>query len=425
MPAVKNALMQIYKQQNVRCVICLTGGGGYVASQLLGVCGASSTLLELTIPYHRESLANYLNVSSSVLDDIGYCTHETSEILALKCLERGRSIVDMEDAAKCIGIGCSAAIVAGEPKKGEHRAYLTICSKDGMESYKLLLAKGTRSRSEEDECVGKLIVLAMAKAAKLDPLLQEKILYPFGEGDSLTQVSKKSFTTRESLQALAHGGRINNLVYLPKFNGGFDVFRDMPLSSMLVVPGSFNPVHAGHEQLALAAQSVLERKQGQVFPAIFEISIANADKGAVDVDEIQLRVEQFMTADVVKCGPWNVAVTKAALFVDKAKLFPSSTFVIGADTAWRLVDKKYYDNSEMKMTLSLSAIANAGCSFIVAGRFDEKTSFPSSIAPTPRYVSAAEVIEKLPPFFQSMFTPIEESDFRNDISSSQLRAQMS
>jgi hypothetical protein len=51
-------------------------------------------------------------------------------------------------------------------------------------------------------------------------------------------------------------------------------------------------------------------------------------------------------------------------------LFPSTTFVIGADTAERLVAPKYYGDDEARMHVALEEIANLGSSFLVAVRID-------------------------------------------------------
>lgn len=45
-------------------------------------------------------------------------------------------------------------------------------------------------------------------------------------------------------------------------------------------------------------------------------------------------------------GRWHVILSRAALFLEKARLFPNTKFIVGLDTALRVLDKKYYSNSE-------------------------------------------------------------------------------
>ncbi len=71
--------------------------------------------------------------------------------------------------------------------------------------------------------------------------------------------------------------------------------------------------------------------------------------------------------------PW-VFPSQAPLFTIKSKLFPKSTFVIGYDTAIRLVMGKYY-GGEVPMLLEMTAMRNRGCSFLVAGRLDAQSAF--------------------------------------------------
>src|SRR5947208_570464 len=101
-----------------------------------------------------------------------------------------------------------------------------------------------------------------------------------------------------------------------------------PLPAALL-PGSFNPLHHGHTGLAAAAAAHLG------VPVAFELSLANVDKPELDPDEAARRVAQF-------AGVGPVWVTRAATFAAKADLFPGAAFVLGWDTAARLIDPRYY-----------------------------------------------------------------------------------
>src|SRR5262249_43204035 len=97
----------------------------------------------------------------------------------------------------------------------------------------------------------------------------------------------------------------------------------------LLLPGSFNPMHAGHLLLALVAEEIAQQ------PLAFEISITNVDKPPLDGKTVRHRLAQF-------AGKAPVELTRAPTFLEKSRLFPRTTFVIGADTAGRLVAAKYY-----------------------------------------------------------------------------------
>ena len=92
-------------------------------------------------------------------------------------------------------------------------------------------------------------------------------------------------------------------------------------------------------------------------------------------------------------------------------MFPKTTFVIGADTAERLVAPKYYGDDEIQMHVALEEIGNSGASFLVAVRVDAgaRVRTLSDIAVPRRYVD--------------LFSEIPEHRFRFDTSSSEIRAR--
>ncbi len=162
----------------------------------------------------------------------------------------------------------------------------------------------------------------------------------------------------------------------------------------VVFPGSFNPLHDGHTTLAEVAARVLGR------PVAFELSTANVDKPDLPGDEVQRRLAQFR-------GYAPVWVTRAATFAQKAELFPAATFVVGFDTAMRLVDPKYYGD-ELRRDAALRALCDRGCRVLVGGRV---------VGEAFRVWDAAVVGEA----FRELFTVLGEGDFRRDLSSTELR----
>ena len=163
-----------------------------------------------------------------------------------------------------------------------------------------------------------------------------------------------------------------------------------------VLPGSFNPRHAGHVGLAAAAAEILG------VAVHFELSAVNVDKPALTADEIRRRIVQF-------AGQGTVELTRAPTFLEKARLLPGVTFVVGADTAERLVAARYYGGTEAQMHAALDEMIALGVRFLVAARRDA----------TGHVSTLAEIA--VPPRFATMFTQIPENRFRVDVSSTELR----
>lgn len=85
---------------------------------------------------------------------------------------------------------------------------------------------------------------------------------------------------------------------------------------------------------------------------------------------------------------------------------------LGWDTAVRIVMPKYYGGSETGMVLVFRDIQHAGCSFLVAGRVDDKGDG--------QFKGLQDIA--LPAEVAGLFAGIPEDKFRSDISSTALRA---
>jgi hypothetical protein len=106
-----------------------------------------------------------------------------------------------------------------------------------------------------------------------------------------------------------------------------------------------------------------------------------------------------------------VELTRAPTFLEKSRLFPGVTFVVGADTAERLVAMKYYGHDEDRMLAALEEIGQSGGSFLVAVRVDSGG----------RLLTLRDI--PIPRRFVDLFAEIPEHLFRLDLSSSAIRQQ--
>lgn len=166
---------------------------------------------------------------------------------------------------------------------------------------------------------------------------------------------------------------------------------------LALLPGSFNPLHPGHTTLAAVASARLG------VPVHFELSVKNVDKPELPPEEINKRIGQFATV-----GP--VWVTRAATFIEKAALFPGAAFVVGWDTAVRLIDPAYYRGISQRDS-ALRMMLGVGCRFIVGGRVDDAGAF--------RVWDRDAIADEL----ADLFVVLLETDFRVDVSSRALRAR--
>lgn len=177
------------------------------------------------------------------------------------------------------------------------------------------------------------------------------------------------------------------------------VWRTAPPSttenSTSVLPGAFDPMHLGHRRMVSLATKILGRT------VELELSIENVDKQALTKQIVARRASQIPPS-------YNLWLTRAATFVEKAQRFPETTFIVGADTILRIADTKYYGGIEQARDQAIEELAGFGATFLVFGRLatgDFRTLSQLNL-PHPLHGLCEEVPEAL---------------FREDVSSSELR----
>jgi hypothetical protein len=91
-------------------------------------------------------------------------------------------------------------------------------------------------------------------------------------------------------------------------------------------------------------------------------------------------------------------------------LFPDAIFVVGFDTALRLLDPRYYGGNEESMVQQVRGLAELGCRFLVGGRSDQAGRFWE--------------LHDLPAAskFGELFCPIPRTMFECPLSSTVLRS---
>lgn len=375
MDARLRALIAGLHEAGPRCVLALTGGGSGAAALLLSVPGGSRTILEVLIPYAETSLSEFLGHTPA-----SFCSAETAQRMAQRALDRAGWLAPGQPVA---GIACTASLCSDRPKRGEHRFHLAIQTPARTMMRSLKLHKGARDREAEEQLLDYVLLNAMAEAFGL----RERIEIPLLPDE---EILAQTHPSGDPLTALMDGA----VAALCIERDG--QWRSGGLRPALLLPGSFNPLHHGHCALADSAARQLGGE------GAFELSILNADKPPLSEEEVRRRVAQF-------AGQAPLWLTRAPTFADKAELFPGAVFVVGADTAERIVQPRFYGGSEQQMAEALQRFRSRGCRFLVAGRVNSQGVF------------AALGDLNIPPASRDLFSPIPANLFRCDTSSTRLR----
>jgi hypothetical protein len=300
--------------------------------------------------------------------------------MAMAAFQRARTLSD-DDPRTLRGIGTTASLATTRPKRGAHRIHVAWQSAKITAVASCELTKGERTRDEEEQVATQLILEAVAEACGVD-------------APSWLDSSLRAGVQRRVQQAPAAWtelllGERESLVI-------GDEKPAVPTSRSILFPGAFNPLHEGHERMTGVAAARLGA------PVTLELSIANVDKPPLDFIEISDRLEQLAGR--------RVLLTRAATFVEKARLAPGCVFVVGIDTLARIAEPKYYGADESRRDEAVAAIARQGCRFLVFGRtLKGRFSTLSDLdVPAPLCVLCDEV---------------PEAEFRADLSSTALRGE--
>jgi len=362
-----------------KAALAITGGGSGAVGELLRVPGGSRLLIEAQVPYDERALAAFLGFAPAQA-----CSSDTAIAMARSVRARAASLVPAD--TNLVGLGATAALVSDRPRKGEHRFHIAFANAAGVAHCTGVMAKGRRDRAAEEDLVSRAIVLWLARRCGIAAPSPRSLI------DADEHYTETVVAAAEPIDRLV-AGELDRVTVQP--DGQMMLSAPQPF---VLFPGSFNPIHEGHVSLARVAEELMQQ------PLAFEISVTNVDKPPLAGETVKHRLAQFAWKSPVE-------LTRAPTFVEKSRLFPGTTFVVGADTAERLFGPKYYGDNEARMHMALEEIANSGGSFLVGARLDAAGRLRAlNDIPVPRR-------------YADLFIEIPEHRFRVDTSSSEMRAR--
>ena len=328
-------LVQAIHNTPTKLSLAITGGGSHAVARLLEVPGGSRTLLQACIPYAETAIIRWLGSRPEQ-----FCSPQTARAMAMVAFRQALELEGIESSPA--GVSCTAGLATDRPKAGPHRAHIGVQTLASTRIVSLELEKGARTRLEEEDLLGRVILNAIADCCGL----AERADAPLRSGERI-----------EETKATAPEPRRNLLLGVTEciFEG-----RSNPVTGA-ILSGAFNPMHAGHRQMAEVGRRILG------LPVAIEISITNVDKPPLDYIEIERRLAQFPAEQPV----W---LSRAATFDEKSRLFPCATFLVGSDTLRRIAEPRYYAGDLAACLAALERIAGRGCKFLVFGR-DMGTGF--------------------------------------------------
>ena len=340
-------------------VLHVTGGGSGFLSEMLKEPGASKTILEASIPYSEKSLSELLGGPAEQA-----CSPSTARALAMAAFEKAKSYGVVGN----FGLGCTASLATNREKKGQHRAHWAIQTDNDSFAYSATYSENRKTEEEqlENDLWASLQNALLSEQNQLsENIVSENIKAP-QSWQSLLGEAPYRYTKSES-------------------------------EGLLLLPGSFNPIHQGHEEMLRIAEEISGTK------GALELSIKNAEKPSLDYITLTERLSQLKQHPV-----W---LTNTATFTEKSRLFPNSIFAVGIDTIKRIGEARFYNNDLALMNEAFKELVSNDTKFLVFGRLQNN-----------QFESMEDL--SLPGDLRSLCESVPEEIFRLDLSSTQLRQKI-
>ncbi len=375
-----------------KAVIYVAGGGSEVFPMLLARGGGSASLLAGRILYEPIDFRQALGHDPGRL-----VSPRAAGGLAMAAFRHALAVRGEFAEDQVFGLGATSKLTRG-PGEREGRSHeVHAALQDSRRSTRLsILLPNAVDRAWQERINALILLNLLAEGKGIDasiPLRQDGLALP--PEALLTRSAGVEDCGGPAVEELLVGRR--GWVRLD-LSGGTP--RPEPASLGLLLPGSFRPLHEGHRAMARAAAHLVGR------PCDFEISLTHPEKPALDYLAIRSRLAPFAGLGE------RVVLTTAPTYLEKARLFPACTFVIGHDTALRVVDPRFYGSVPAR-DAALDELERLGARFLVFGRVDTSGTFRDL---TPDQFDGA-----VSGFLARVATPVPGDRFRLDISSSEIR----
>jgi hypothetical protein len=302
--------LRVLLTNNVRLGILGASAGSGLMANLATIPGLTNVLYEAHFPHAKEATSDYLGF----VPDNFVCA-DTALEQAMRAYYRAYQ----PDGKRTIGIGATAAIATNEVHRGDHRVWVGVFSDDYAVVYYARFRKGVGEevRAKDlhacDLLIGEIILRTVGLDVKIE--LPDNVEFtdfmPQCERQAKILLSKRPFFRSD-------GARL----------GWDDMMHDFEASGVGVYPGSFTVPHFGHFGVADA----FTKKYHQ--PVVFAIEVSPPHKDLLPPCEMLKRAKLLKRHHVI--FTWG-----APYYLDKARLFPNTKIILGADAFVGLLDSKW------------------------------------------------------------------------------------
>lgn len=350
------------KEANISLHVVATGGGAGLQQQLWEVPGSSAYLSGASFPYAMEETEELLGFKPD-----SFCSEEAAIDLAsvayMKAFRFG--------GKNPVGLALTASVASEREHRGEHRVHCCVITNEVVRTCKYVLQKGI---GEHQRRLDGGLCDDLGFFTLIDTLRLNNSQFVLPTYFDATEKAYARFFERPFFTA--SGKRLKGL--------------ENP-SGYALMPGSFNPPHEGHFGLANTFRS----KYGK--NVVFEIGSNPPHKKAPTVQELLQRAKMLKGYDTF----FSVDMP---MYLEKARAYPGTPMIVGADTLLRILDPKW----GIDINAMLKELDELDNRFYVVGRLVDN-----------KFVTRDDIVKNyIHPMYHCNF---ESLDGRWDISSTELR----
>lgn len=371
--------------------LTITGGGTGAIGNILREGGMSEYFVGAFVPYSTFQVNGMLRGKPEK-----YCSAQVARQLAISSYMQARE--GNEKSEEIMGVGVTASLhKAGEERPDrENVAYVAFQINNKVFTYTIDLKASTQldspnKREDQEHYLATLI------AAKVKLWLSHGILTDLPNLPEALDVC-------ESLMKVYHT-EFQRVNYATKMSDG---------DKYCLFPGSFNPPHNGHIEMARQAHKLTG------LPVVFELSVLNWEKPIVDPVDLSKRIDNLVPFEN---EPWfgGIVITTNSMMTNKIYSLKPEYVIVGMDTAIRLLNSL----NKWKTRELIEVCSPQDTRFLV---FDRKDWLKSYLEHRETINTAINEDEESPfttAQFGHLFVNVAEENYKDDGVSSTLVRLMS
>lgn len=307
---------------NYDVFLAATGAGATIQSKLWERPGSSAYLVGAVFPYARHELTDFLGFEPEKC-----CSKETAIAMAMSAYVRAAGVswrnggYSQRAKRHPIGIGVTASVSSNVVHRGDHVAHIAILSDRRYITSTVEFGKnvGLQHRMNDEQVIRYCVMTLLGLDEEASEEHLPRVLFPAAiddEAELMTELTKRPLWGRN------------------------DRKKETPELTLETVffPGTFNPLHMAHIQMAHEAGRQYTGRES----VTFMVNANPAHKPPMKATELLDKVAMVRAHTAGTALDRNILFTlNEPLLVDKVRNRPQSRFCMGADTLDRVLDPKW------------------------------------------------------------------------------------